>query len=90
MWANTSPVGGLIVIGVGDDGAFEGLAEQGTSRLNDLEISGKTYCSDASCQFKRVAVTNRRGKDDFVLAIRVFYHETRGEDQSQRGLHPTR
>lgn len=77
MWANTSPEGGIIVVGLKDNGVFEGLDGQGTSRINDLEAAHSIYCPDASCQYKRIAATNREGKSDFVLAIRVAYHPTR-------------
>lgn len=77
MWANTAPAGGIIVVGVGDKGPLEGLGDDGTVRLNDLMSSGKIYCPDASCTFTRVPVTNTRGEQDFVLAIRVRYSENR-------------
>ena len=60
-----------------DGGVFEGLDSVGTSRLNRLEQVGLTFCPDATCNFKRVSVTNKANKPDFVLAIRVLYHQSR-------------
>ena len=36
MWANTAPDGGVIVVGMNDQGTFEGLASVGTAKLNKL------------------------------------------------------
>lgn len=76
MWANTSPDGGIVIVGMSNDGSFEGLDSLGTERINALEVSHTIYAPDAICRYKRVAVKNARGRADFVLAIRVFYHPT--------------
>ena len=76
MWANTEPDGGIVVVGMTDDGAFEGLDSVGT-RINRLEKVASIYCPDAACLYKRVPVTNMANKADFVLAIRVLYHASR-------------
>lgn len=73
MWANTAPEGGLIVVGMQDDGVFSGVSSAGMSKLNDLERAGYIYCPDARYESKRVPVTNALGSEDFVLLIRVFY-----------------
>lgn len=73
MWANTAPDGGVIVVGMADNGAFDGLNELGHERLNKLERCGRTYCPDATGSSKRVPVTNLRGENDFVLVMRVPY-----------------
>ena len=79
MWANTSPDGGILVVGVEDDGRFQGLTSIGTDRLNELERSGWTYCPDARFESRRVAITNTKGEADFVLVIRVYpYGQTHG------------
>ena len=77
MWANTEPDGGIVVIGMTDDGMFEGLDSVGTTRINKLEKVRLTFCPDATCDFKRVPVTNKAKEADFVLAIRVLYHRSR-------------
>lgn len=74
MWANTHPDGGLIIIGIEDNGTISGCAKVGVEHINDLEWSaGAIFCPDASYDTKRVPVKLADGKDDFVLLIRVFY-----------------
>ena len=73
MWANTPPKGGIILIGVSNDGTFEGLARREATYLNKLEKVGQTYCPAAKVMTKRVPVNRPDGQDDFVLAIRVEY-----------------
>ena len=77
MWANTEPDGGIVVVGMTNNGLFEGLGAGGTSGINRLEKVGTTFCPEATCYFKRVPVTNKAGQSDFVLAIRVLYNATR-------------
>lgn len=76
MWANTAPDGGIIVVGMTDDGMFEGL-DAVDKRINKLETIGSIFCPEATCHYKRVPVTNRFGEADYVLAIRVSYHPSR-------------
>src|SRR5438045_9410059 len=47
MWANTQPEGGLIAIGVEDDGIITGCNSLSQSELNEREQAGKVYCPDA-------------------------------------------
>lgn len=77
MWANTAPAGGVVVVGMEDGGAFQGLARMGTDALNALEQTGRTYCPDAPVEYRRVSVRNADGEQDFVLLIRVGYHQRR-------------
>lgn len=77
MWANTSPDGGLIVVGQHDDGHYLGCACLSQNNLNDLERAGITYCPDARFVTKRVPVVNARGEQDFLLLYRVFYRQDR-------------
>lgn len=74
MWANTQPYGGLVLIGIEDKGEISGCKDLAVESLNKLE-QVRDYCPDARCEFKRVAVKNRKGEDDFVLMARVFYRE---------------
>src|SRR4051812_26849392 len=46
MWANTSPDGGLIVVGMGDGGEMLGFAREDPGRVNTLEATGPIYCPD--------------------------------------------
>ena len=77
MWSNTAPDGGILVIGILDDGTFEGLDDKGSAWLNKLEKCGHTHCPDAPIETRRVAVTKSNEKKDFVLAFRVRYQKNR-------------
>lgn len=77
MWANTSPEGGLIVIGIEDKGTVSGLRTLDGKVLNELEKTGYDRCPQAVFDTKRVGLLNATGENDFVLLIRVKYHPTR-------------
>jgi len=74
MWANTQPYGGVIFLGVNDDGAIIGCKSVDQSHLNDIEAV-RALCPDARLEFRRVGVTNVKGEPDFVLVARVYYRE---------------
>jgi len=73
MWANTPPDGGLVVVGIEDDGKCSGLSALGPNRLNELERCGHGFAPDARFESKRMRVTNSEGSEDLLLVIRVFY-----------------
>ena len=75
MWANTAPEGGLIVLGMENDGTFSGCSSLSASELNDREKVGLIYCPDARVESKRILTINRRGHQDFVLLFRTYYRE---------------
>ena len=76
MFANTAPDGGVIVVGMEDDGSMSGCARIGHERLNDLERVGYTYCPDARYDTKRIAATRSAdGGEDFLLLFRVYYRQ---------------
>jgi ATP-dependent DNA helicase RecG len=75
MWANTVPDGGLVFVGVEDNGAISGCSHLSEGDLNEKEKAGRQYCPDARSESKRVSVTNMDGDADFIIAIRVFYRE---------------
>lgn len=75
MWANTPSDGGLIVLGQRDDGTYSGCASLQQVQLNDLEKAGLYHCPNAQLESRRIAVTRPDGSKDFVLLIRVQYHE---------------
>jgi ATP-dependent DNA helicase RecG len=77
MWANTSPEGGLIAVGVADSGKTDGCHSLDTVNLNKLEKAGYVFCPEARCETKRVPVKLDDGTDTFILLIRVYYHPTR-------------
>ncbi len=76
QFANT-PGGGLIAIGVENDGKISGCKCRDAARLNKLERSGDVYCPDALYDYKRVGVVNQKGEKDFVVLIYVKFNPTR-------------
>ena len=74
MWANTQPYGGIVFIGVADDGKIIGCKGTAESHINDLEAV-RALCSDAVLEFKRIPIENSKGENDFVIAMRVYYRE---------------
>ncbi|NUN96971.1 MAG: ATP-binding protein, partial [Candidatus Omnitrophica bacterium] len=78
MWANTSPEGGVIVVGIRNDATIEGCSRAGQDRVNQIEKAGATYCPDAQVAVKQVQVhRDHDGKLDFVLVFRVKYHSSK-------------
>ena len=74
MWANTEPSGGILVIGILNDGRPEGLTRVGQEQVNKIEKAPGAFAPDAQCTSRRVEVINLKGERDFVLAFRVEYH----------------
>jgi ATP-dependent DNA helicase RecG len=85
MWANTAPDGGLIVIGMSDDGAFEGCSKLSPKRLNELEAM-QDLCPDALCATRRIPIHKSDGSQDFVVVGRVFYRKGRAVKTPQGGV----
>jgi ATP-dependent DNA helicase RecG len=78
MWANTAPDGGIVVLGMEDDGAVTGCGSLHTSALNKIEKAPSIYCPEARVEMRRVPVRRTTdGGDDFLLLFRVHYHEKR-------------
>jgi ATP-dependent DNA helicase RecG len=75
MFANTKPDGGIIIVGMENDGAITGCARLSRDKLNSLERTGDTYCPDAKHETRRLAVARGDGTTDFLLLFRVFYRE---------------
>ena len=70
MWANTAPDGGIIVLGIEDDGTLSGCKELSQEALNERELTGRNFCPDSRSESRIVPVVNDRGEQDFVLAQR--------------------
>src|ERR1035438_59912 len=69
MWANTVPDGGLIVVGMENDGSVRGCTQLSQKELNRLEKTGMEYCPDARFDSKRIEA----GANDYMLVFRVYY-----------------
>jgi len=74
MWANTQPAGGIVVIGVEDDGCITGCKSTEDEHLTNLETVGE-LCPDARIEFKRVLVQNHNKNEDYVILLRVHYRD---------------
>ena len=70
MYANTQPHGGVIFIGVENNGAISGCGRLTTEQLNKFETV-RHYCPDARHEFKRIPIKNVSGEDDLIIALRV-------------------
>lgn len=91
IFANRSPHGGVLFVGVSDDGEIEGCAQLDQKRLDELEQAGRTFCPDARYEVKKIPVYTVRGQTDFVLAFRIAYRPdklvetTRGDAYTRIG-----
>lgn len=74
MWANTQPHGGIVFLGVADNGRIIGCKHLHENQLNEVRTV-RRLCPDAKVDFKRVAVKNIKGEDDFVEVMRVYYRD---------------
>jgi ATP-dependent DNA helicase RecG len=84
MWSNTSPDGGLIAVGIADDGTIVGCADVEQKRLNELEKAGMDNCPDAKYDTKYVSVAKADGSSNCILLFRVHYHQTKVVETSDR------
>ncbi len=73
MWGNSGPNGGLIFVGIENNGEIVGCEQCGAVHLNDLEDAARIFCQDAKVEYKRVPITNSKGHDDFLLVFRVHW-----------------
>jgi ATP-dependent DNA helicase RecG len=73
IFANTAPEGGVILIGVEDDGSVSGCLKAPQEHLNDIERVGDVHCPEASYECRNVKVPNARGEPDYIIAIWVKY-----------------
>ncbi|WP_109085211.1 ATP-binding protein [Azospirillum sp. TSH100] len=77
MWANTAPDGGLIIVGVENDGTKTGLLSLSEKQIAEIELAGPHLCADARYDRKKISIINHKGQDDYVLLFYVKYNENR-------------
>lgn len=77
MFANTKPDGGIIGVGISDDGTLTGCRSLEPQAIDRIEQTGIQYCPDARYEIKRVGFSRTDGTRDFVILIRIYYHDTR-------------
>ena len=75
MFANTKPEGGVIIIGMENDGTVSGCTSLHHNQLNALERTGDIHCPDARYEVRHQQVVKHDGTPDFLLLIRVFYRQ---------------
>ena len=76
MWANTVD-GGLIVVGMENNGGISGCSTNGVEYVNKLESHARDHCPDARVEARRLVANNAHGVSDFLLLFRVHYDESR-------------
>ena len=69
--------GGVVAIGLEDDGSVSGCKTLSQDRLHDVETAGRDRCLDGRFECRRVKCTNSKGEDDFLILLRMFYVENR-------------
>jgi ATP-dependent DNA helicase RecG len=69
--------GGVIAIGIEDDRTIGGCASLPAQHIAEIESGGRAKCQDGRFECRRLPVQNRRGEDDFIILMRVFYVENR-------------
>lgn len=78
MWANTGAEGGLIAIGISNEGQALGCASIEVEHINKLEQEAHNQCPDARYRLQRVPVArDKDGAADFIILIRVFWNPTK-------------
>jgi len=77
MFANTAPDGGVIVVGIENDGKIAGCVSVGHARLNAIEQASRDFCPEARSNTRRMGVVNSAGEQDFVVLIHVEYRADR-------------
>lgn len=75
MWANTVPDGGLIAVGIEDDGKISGCHKLSWNQLNALEKAPFTHCPDAKTRSRRLEATSADGEASFIVLFQVDYRE---------------
>jgi len=69
--------GGVVAIGIENDGRIAGCSSLSSAKLSELESMGRDHCHDGRFVTRRLGVTNSDGQDDFIILARVYYVEER-------------
>lgn len=69
--------GGVIAVGIEDDGTIGGCKGLPENRIADIESAGRDRCLDGRFTTRKLECTNARGEDDFIVLIRAYYVENR-------------
>lgn len=75
MWANTPPDGGIIAVGIEDDGRITGCSQKGEHVVDVERRIRSDLVPDANFLTKKILATNEHGQSDFVVLYRVQYRD---------------
>lgn len=76
MWANTAG-GGLIVVGMEDDGAPTGCLHLSVESVNEIERCGVVFAPQAQVSSRRVEFVDASGLPNYLILLHVRYHPNR-------------
>lgn len=65
--------GGVLAIGIENDGAISGCKHLSQGQLSAVESCGQNFCQDGRFVSRRLSVTNSKGQDDFIVLVRIDY-----------------
>lgn len=70
-------MGGVVAVGIDDDGNIEGCATLPGDRLAEIERFGDNVCPSGKFETRRLHTVNQNGQEDFIVLVRVYYVEDR-------------
>ncbi len=83
-FSNKNKDGGLIIVGIEDDGAISGISSLGQQWYNNIQTDLNRLIHDRVYEFKNLACTNKEGSSDFLLLIYVKYSEGKVIEKANR------
>lgn len=69
--------GGVVAIGVENDGTVTGCKQFAPDKVANLEFMGRDHCSGGRFKTRRLEVINKNGESDFVILARVYFVDDR-------------
>ena len=69
--------GGIVVIGIENDGTLAGCSSVGPEKIQQLEFMGRDHCPTGRFVTNRLEVINSKGKPDFIIRGRMYFVEER-------------
>jgi ATP-dependent DNA helicase RecG len=91
MWANTPPDGGVLVLGIEDDGTITGSSHVAAQQVDNERRVRSDLVRDAPFSSRRILVRTTDGRSDSLLLLRVPYRSdavvrtNKGEAWIRRG-----
>lgn len=65
--------GGVVAIGIEDDGKVSGCKSVSANRIQQLEFMGRDHCANGRFATRRIEVQNHLGEPDFIILARVHF-----------------